>query len=213
MTENDSVQEDFSNPNNVVQQHGYALHVMMGMTRRYFSALLQLNESTDFKDPATIMFMERMGGIDHIYSFIRIAEQIDLDKFYPDLIEKVRVLIKKLQEQGIVQNKAAPAADFFMSPGKTHIEDWAHECHYNDADNVRYAKWWFIQFGMPATMSLYFAKVMKPFHLYTTYQGKRFRVTGCSRLGDVWLRADHSKAEGYDHRIYVDDCSDWSDTP
>lgn len=29
----------------------------------------------------------------------------------------------------------------------------------------------------------------------------RYRVIGCSRLGDVWLSANHHREFGYDHRV------------
>lgn len=46
--------------------------------------------------------------------------------------------------------------------------------------------------------------------LFCTYNGKRFRVTGASRLGDIWLTTDFTKEVGYELRVDVSDCSEWA---
>lgn len=45
--------------------------------------------------------------------------------------------------------------------------------------------------------------------LTCTYAGRRYRCTGASRLGDVWLAEDMKRVHGYDLRIDVTDCSYW----
>lgn len=50
--------------------------------------------------------------------------------------------------------------------------------------------------------------------LFATYEGKRYRVTGCSRLGDVWLHSDLAyDGISYEERVDVDACSEWSPNP
>ena len=52
------------------------------------------------------------------------------------------------------------------------------------------------------------------FHkLFATYEGKRYRVTYASRMGDVCLSSDHSRAMGYDLRVDVEKCSEWGPDP
>lgn len=46
-----------------------------------------------------------------------------------------------------------------------------------------------------------------------SYQGERWRCTGASRLGDVWLTLDFKQTIGYQKRVDFDDCSDWTLTP
>jgi hypothetical protein len=41
------------------------------------------------------------------------------------------------------------------------------------------------------------------------YEGVRYRLVGCSTMGDVWLAADLNKECGYDKRVMVDDLSNW----
>jgi len=41
-----------------------------------------------------------------------------------------------------------------------------------------------------------------------TWRGRRYRCTGASRLGDVWLR-DFASSSYYDHRVDIDELSGW----
>jgi hypothetical protein len=54
---------------------------------------------------------------------------------------------------------------------------------------------------------------MKQHELFCEYEGKRYRVTGASRLGDVWLSADFAREYGYELRVDVEKCSVWGPTP
>lgn len=80
----------------------------------------------------------------------------------------------------------------------------------NDPDSNLYAAAWFDSFSRPAI-----EKLRRPVEgkLFATYQGKRYRVTGCSRLGDVWLHSDFAEDCRYEHRVDVDACSDWRPVP
>jgi len=86
-----------------------------------------------------------------------------------------------------------------------HVDDFI-----DDSTSDAYAASWFEAFRRPAI-----DKIQKPDprKLFATYQGKRFRVTGCSRLGDVWLHSDFKEDTTYEHRVDVDDCSGWSPEP
>lgn len=85
----------------------------------------------------------------------------------------------------------------------THIDDWI-----DDASNDAYARKWFELFRRPAMDK---ARAPNPALLFATYEGKRWRVMGCSRLGDVWLNVpEHAGEFGYEKRVDVADCSEWS---
>ena len=77
--------------------------------------------------------------------------------------------------------------------------------------NVRYAQWFLDAKRMPAFMQRNFAEFYGDIKLFCIYNGKKFRCTGCSRMGDVWLRKDFEEDSGYDLRVDVSKCSDWSD--
>ena len=73
-----------------------------------------------------------------------------------------------------------------------------------------YARWMFLHFRLPAHLAIAFRPFMKDHKLFCTWKGERYRVTGASRLGDVWLAKDHSREEGYDHSVGVEECLNWS---
>lgn len=77
----------------------------------------------------------------------------------------------------------------------------------------RYAAWWFYNFRLKASFKLAFQPFLDLFELYCTYKGERFRVTGASRLGDVWLARSWQKKTGYDLRVAAVDCSEWGWCP
>lgn len=79
----------------------------------------------------------------------------------------------------------------------------------DDPKSDPYAAAWFELFRRPAI-----DKLQKPNNakLFATYEGKRYRVIGCSRLGDVWLTSNFNKENGYEKRVDVAACTEWSST-
>lgn len=90
-----------------------------------------------------------------------------------------------------------------------HIDDWL-DISATYAGEV-HAKLWFEQFRRPAMYQD--IGWLRDNPLFCTFEGKRWRCIGASRLGDVWLTADFKRENGYDKRIDVTDCSEWSSTP
>lgn len=92
-----------------------------------------------------------------------------------------------------------------MNTEPRHVDDFI-----DDPASDRYAASWFEAFRRPA-----YEKFEKPDtrKLFATYQGRRYRVTGCSRLGDVWLHSDFKSDVGYERRVDVDECSGWGAEP
>lgn len=82
-----------------------------------------------------------------------------------------------------------------------------------DDDAGRYAAWCLMLFRLPAVMKIAFGKWADKYKLFCTYEGKRWRVTGASRLGDVWLAEDFAREDGYDKRVDLAECKDWSGKP
>lgn len=68
---------------------------------------------------------------------------------------------------------------------------------------------------LPAWMQNTFHPQIEKYRLYCTYRGETYRVTGASRLGDIWLRSDLSLDTGYDPggRVSLAECSDWRPEP
>ena len=85
-----------------------------------------------------------------------------------------------------------------------HIDDFIADYKSDD-----YAAWVFMYFRLPAIYHSRFEKFMTDHKLFCTFEGKRWRVTGASRLGDVWLAENFNRDCGYDRRVDVDLCSEW----
>ena len=129
----------------------------------------------------------------------------------------------KRKKQGIPntsQNPAATATVALQPEQKAqqnplesvpHIDDFIDYATDRSLE-VRYARFVLNYFRMPAMLKNDFAPWMKQFPLFCTYNGQRYRVTGASRLGDVWLAEDHNRETGYDHRVIYTECSDWGAT-
>ncbi len=94
-------------------------------------------------------------------------------------------------------------------PATVDVYIW--ERHADDANP--YAQWVLMHFRLPAVQQLRWSKFMAEHKLFCTYENKRWRVTGASRLGDVWLASDFTRDCGYDTRVNVDACTEWGPTP
>ena len=126
----------------------------------------------------------------------------------------------KRKKQGTPHNadqKPAATATVAPEPKKAqpnpletlpHVDDFIDTC-FGGSMETRYARFVLNYFRMPEAIKSDFAPWMKQFALFCTYKGNRYRVTGASRLGDIWLAEDHSREIGYDHRVVYTDCSDW----
>ena len=86
-----------------------------------------------------------------------------------------------------------------------HVDDYI-----DDPKSDPVAARWLGLFRRPALDKL---KEPNDVKLFANWHGERWRVIGCSRLGDVWLTSDFTRENGYDHRVDVDDVSAWSETP
>lgn len=72
-----------------------------------------------------------------------------------------------------------------------------------------HAKWFFLLHRLPALEQSMFHAQISQYRLFCDYEGKRYRVTGASRMGDVWLAKDMKQERGYDLRVDVEKCSKW----
>ena len=87
----------------------------------------------------------------------------------------------------------------------THIDDFIA-----DYTKDNYARWFFTLHRFPAYMQAAFSEWIVPYKLFCIYKEKKHRCTGASRLGDVWLTLDFDRETGYELRVDVDDCSNWT---
>lgn len=97
-----------------------------------------------------------------------------------------------------------------MNPGK----DDMHVDNFIDGmeSEHRYARWFFMLHRFPAVLQAEFHEWIEPYKLFCDYKKNRYRVTGCSRMGDIWLTKNFAQDTGYELRVDVEDCSNWSPT-
>lgn len=95
-----------------------------------------------------------------------------------------------------------------------HVDDFIDSAglpHSKDQDN--YARFFFHLHRLKAVMAAAWKPWISSFKLFCTYKGTRYRVTGASRLGDVWLATDFNCESGYDLRVDVMECTEWAPEP
>jgi hypothetical protein len=88
-----------------------------------------------------------------------------------------------------------------------HVDDFID----SDFGKDRYARWVLNHFRLPAILKSDFSEFMKDHKLFCNYKGKKYRVTGASSLGDIWLAKDFNRESDYDLRVDCAECSEWSD--
>ena len=95
-----------------------------------------------------------------------------------------------------------------------HVDDFIDNCSGSwiyDA-GTRYAAFFFHLQRLPADRWAAWQEFYSDITLFCTWKGYRYRVTGASRMGDVWLVEDELKDSGYDHRVNIAECSGWHRT-
>lgn len=89
-----------------------------------------------------------------------------------------------------------------------HVDDWLDE-----KNGTAYARFMLEYFRLPAIKKYKREKSMEGHRLFCDFEGKRMRVTGASRFGDIWLTSDFNQNTGYEKRVNILDCSGWGDIP
>lgn len=93
----------------------------------------------------------------------------------------------------------------------THIDDWIYENKNNQDPDITYAVAFLWITRLNAVSRNIIRPVTESLKLFCTYKdGKRYKVTGASRLGDVWLHTDFNADHGYTNRVDITDCTNWS---
>ena len=90
----------------------------------------------------------------------------------------------------------------------THVDDFV-----DDYEGPKYPRWFFFLHRLPAHLKACFHEYIAPNKLFCTFNGQRWRVTGASRMGDIWLSPNFERENGYEKRVDLDDCSNWGPEP
>ncbi len=91
-----------------------------------------------------------------------------------------------------------------------HVDEFIEFGTRNDEPMEVYARWFLHHKRLPAILIFDFEEFTKGLKLFCYMGSNQYRVTGASRLGDVWLHKDFTKDHGYTERVSIDDCSRWS---
>jgi len=97
-----------------------------------------------------------------------------------------------------------------------HIEEWLEDRYITCNEDEEYARAFFIiKVAFNAVNTQHIAPIMHQHKLFCTYKGKEYRCTGCSDIGDIWLRVDFTKDSGYDQgmRVDINECSNFTKLP
>lgn len=90
-----------------------------------------------------------------------------------------------------------------------HVYDWLDQPAADE--NERLAKEWLNKFSKSA-YDKYKSGAgdwLAAHALTVEWRGQRYWCRGCSRLGDVWITKDPTRATHYDHRVNVGELSNW----
>lgn len=91
-----------------------------------------------------------------------------------------------------------------------HIDDWLDKPSWDEKEN--YARFVLDYKRFPAWKQTAYEPYLRQYKLFCKYKGNIYRVTGASRLGDVYLSSDFTQQHGYTERVNVTECSEWSDS-
>lgn len=95
---------------------------------------------------------------------------------------------------------------------ETHVDEFVDD-YSKDSESEVYARWFLFLKRTPAIVQAHFHKFIEPLKLFASWKGKRYRVTGASRMGDVWITKNFEQDRGYEHRIDVAELTAFSDKP
>ena len=86
-----------------------------------------------------------------------------------------------------------------------HVDDFID----GEFTKHKYARWVLNLFRLPAALQADFREYTDQYKLFCDYEGVRYRCTGASRLGDVWLTTKFDQHTGYELRVDVENCENW----
>ena len=95
-----------------------------------------------------------------------------------------------------------------------HIDDWLDRpLPLGAPKGMKYAKLMFLYFRLPAVLNMEVEEFYSGKKLFCTYEGGVFRCNGASRLGDIYLTRDFDREHGYETRVDISKCTNWSNRP
>lgn len=137
-----------------------------------------------------------------------ISELVDAEMKMKRLDEENEELLNALKAEKV----SRPIIQKIEGPDEEpwHVDDFIdYGLEYNTPEE-KYARWFFMLARLSAVLSCHFSEWIGQYRLFCTYKDERYRVTGASRMGDIWLVKNFEQDSGYDHRVGFAGCSYWS---
>ncbi len=97
---------------------------------------------------------------------------------------------------------------------ENHVDEWLSNPSPRAKDqNENYARFFLNFKRMPAAWQYAYKPYIEQYKLFCDHEGTRYRVTGASRLGDIWLAKNHDQENRYNLRVDLKTCSNWGPAP
>ena len=120
-----------------------------------------------------------------------------------------RLIVKRCVDKRLYYTTETPDLENRFLEVDEFLDDFIIPSKENVGE--RYAQFVLEFMRAPAVKKFNVERWTKQFKLFCTYKdGLRYRITGASRMGDVWLAKDENKDSGYDARVCIKDCSEFS---
>lgn len=188
-------------------------------TQEHFDSFLrQMFEDmtfSKFASDAKRIYQTQVGGTDNA-SETEIALEVRKYMFRRNMMGKYIDSYLQGMYEGWLLNMYPPfdldmATELKKRDGKLHVDMWLDmPFGSSTSEGEKMARLIIEHFRMPAWKQGAYESYYKRFKVMCEYGGKIYRVTGASRLGDIWLAEDLNRDMGYDKRVYVNDCSRWT---
>lgn len=120
------------------------------------------------------------------------------------------------QKEPIFINDCCIMNDLISNPDSVHIDDYIDsftgltDKSQSDIDMENYTKFFFMLHRLPAWMMHEFEEWINQYKLFCVYKGKKYRITGGSSMGDIWLNKNFKETHGYNLRVMINEVSDFT---
>lgn len=97
-----------------------------------------------------------------------------------------------------------------------HVDDFIdNACYQHEDTSLHYASFFLNLMRMDAVHQMAYRPIMNELgiRLFCEHEGITYRVTGASRLGDIWLTRDFNRELGHEKRVDVTTCQNWRRQP
>jgi hypothetical protein len=172
-----------------------------------------MDEQTTSGNMPAIGLVVVSGGVAYVYSPKHVLlKVVDVDNIKGgDLLEALPpgIGFEELVKEAQIENFVTFEEDDDKEP--MHVYEWLNLPSASDGE--RDAKEWLDKFTLPAydKYNQGIQKWLDQYHVTVEWKGSRYLCSGASRLGDIWLREEGSKAF-YDHRVLLEELSNWERT-